>query len=68
MLELLKTMYEWAARQPVFIQVVIGIVLCLVGLYALGWIMGYGFLFFLKRSEKGKNKEMDEVFKSSEEV
>ena len=48
--------YMWASTQPVFIQVALGLAMVLVGLYALGSMLGYTVLFFLRRSEKKRVK------------
>jgi hypothetical protein len=54
--EFLKFLYSWVSAQPLYVQVAIGVVLVLIGLYLVGSIGGMIFLNALMRSEK-KRKE-----------
>jgi hypothetical protein len=59
-IEFLKFLYSWVSTQPVYIQVAIGVLLLLLGLYVFCWIGGMIFLRVLMGAEK-KNKEKDGI-------
>ena len=52
--------YEWASAQPLFIQIPIGLAIFLVGIYALGWIMGVLFLSALRWKDRKKSSDSNE--------
>lgn len=47
-LDLLSAGYAWAAAQPLFIQIPLGIALFFGGLYVLAWSLGLAFLTLLR--------------------
>ncbi len=57
---LLRDAWAWAAVQPLFIQIPLGVAVFVGGIYVLGWILGLGFLALLRVQDRRRERDGSE--------